>query len=118
MSPVDPVPLRIALQKTSWRSSPTHRRSDSSGSSANSKDGHTELSPGRDQLDYHDYSRGGYGEHRSQEHYEDNNGSMYIRPIKLKLRFRSLPSHRIQYWMVDFIVPIALASRWHWRQQC
>ena len=76
MSPLDPVPLRIALQKTSWRGSPTHRRSDSSGSSANSKDGHTELSPGRDNLDYQEYSRGSYSEHRSQEHYDDNNGSM------------------------------------------
>ena len=69
------------MQKTSWRGSPTHRRSDSSGSSSNSKDGHTEYSPGRDNLDDQEYGRGGYSDHRSQEHCDDNSGSMYIRPL-------------------------------------
>ncbi|KAH3734871.1 TATA element modulatory factor-like isoform X2 [Dreissena polymorpha] len=54
VSPLDPIPFRIALQKTSWRGSPTHRRTDSSDSSNASKDSN-ELSPSRDCLEYPEY---------------------------------------------------------------
>ncbi|XP_069125271.1 TATA element modulatory factor-like isoform X7 [Argopecten irradians] len=50
---VDLSPLKIALQKTARRESPTHRRTDSaSSSSTHSRDGQGEqLSPGRDSLE-------------------------------------------------------------------
>ncbi|KAL4239218.1 TATA element modulatory factor 1 [Mactra antiquata] len=52
-SPLDPIPLRMALQKTNWRGSPTHRRTDSSDSSnASGGGGNSELSPGRESIDY------------------------------------------------------------------
>ncbi|XP_052782552.1 TATA element modulatory factor-like isoform X1 [Mya arenaria] len=54
--PLDPIPLRMALQKTSWRGSPTHRRTDSSDSSNASKDSN-ELSPSRDLTEFRDYHR-------------------------------------------------------------
>ena len=94
VSPLDPVQLRIGLQKTGLRGSPTHRRSDSSGSSANSRDSHTELSPGRDHIEYPEYSRGCYAEPRSHDHYEENN-SMYTIPFLIGpyicLNFMSRP---------------------------
>ncbi|XP_060071462.1 TATA element modulatory factor-like isoform X2 [Ylistrum balloti] len=50
---VDLSPLKIALQKTARRESPTHRRTDSaSSSSTQSREGQAEqLSPGRDSLE-------------------------------------------------------------------
>lgn len=45
----------MALQKTNWRGSPTHRRTDSSDSS-NASGGNSELSPGRECMDY-EYQR-------------------------------------------------------------
>jgi len=50
---VDLSPLKIALQKTARRGSPTHRRSDSqSSSSTQSREGQVEqLSPGRDSIE-------------------------------------------------------------------
>ena len=47
------MPLRIALQKTSWGGSGSHRRTDSSDSSNAS----CELSPSRDMGEYRDYHR-------------------------------------------------------------
>ncbi|XP_069125270.1 TATA element modulatory factor-like isoform X6 [Argopecten irradians] len=59
---VDLSPLKIALQKTARRESPTHRRTDSaSSSSTHSRDGQGEqLSPGRDSLE----DESPYGENR------------------------------------------------------
>ena len=53
MSPVDPVPLRMALQNTKRRGSPTHRRTDSTDSSNTSRDSnYGEHSPSKDCADF------------------------------------------------------------------
>lgn len=53
ISPLDPVPLRMALQNTKYGGSPTHRRTDSSDSSNASRDSsYREQSPSKDCADF------------------------------------------------------------------
>ncbi|XP_033753536.1 LOW QUALITY PROTEIN: TATA element modulatory factor-like [Pecten maximus] len=94
---VDLSPLKIALQKTARRESPTHRRTDSaSSSSTHSREGQGEqLSPGRDSLE----DENQYGENRDLPldkqklaPVREEKGDPYMNPQKV-LKLQTVPEH-------------------------